>query len=541
MTIRSFDVPLSKLSLDRVNVRKTDIEPSQAFISSLKEKGQIEPLIVRPDGKSDKYLIVNGGMRFRAFQQLLKDKSIAADHPVHVIVREESDGDAVDTSLATSIVRRRLHPVDELEAFVALDLPAADIAKRYGMKEKDVLKVLALGGLAKPIRDAWRDGKIREDDAQAFTLQPDLKEQEALFNRLKKAGRLWGNLITASIVGGDDGALSAQLLALVGQKDYEAAGGKVNRSLFDDGDIAVSDKPLLKTLADAALKKRCDALTAKGWGWADAVQPYGSLPSEARWQWGPYGKADMKPDAKKGVIIEIDHKGSISYHYGAMKPQSRAAAEKKAKAKKAGGGKAAPVLSNALALRLSEQGTKAAANAICEVDHKIALAALIAGFACAQFNSPVKVDDNGYELGRKSYQPKNRTGKFSAEFEAAKKLKLEKQLDQLALIVGRSLDLRVMDKFHGGDKANIESKALVESLGASFIAQAQKAFDAKDYFSSISKTLALKAIEEAVSKDQAQKLASKKSAEIAAFALANVPKTGWLPPQLRNAAYKAKR
>jgi ParB family chromosome partitioning protein len=65
----------------------------------------------------------------------------------------------------------------------------------------------------------------------------------------------------------------------------------------------------------------------------------------------------------------------------------------------------------------------------------------------------------------------------------------------------------------------------------------RKAFDPKGYFAGVSKGLALAAITEGVNADEARKVSNKKKGEIAKAALANVPKTGWLPKELRTAHY----
>jgi hypothetical protein len=65
----------------------------------------------------------------------------------------------------------------------------------------------------------------------------------------------------------------------------------------------------------------------------------------------------------------------------------------------------------------------------------------------------------------------------------------------------------------------------------------RKAFDAADYFAGAPKSFTIAAISEAVSADQARKLAGKKRSEIAKFATVNLVKTGWLPKLMRAAHY----
>ena len=72
---------------------------------------------------------------------------------------------------------------------------------------------------------------------------------------------------------------------------------------------------------------------------------------------------------------------------------------------------------------------------------------------------------------------------------------------------------------------------------AVFNAAIAKRFDAENYFSSAPKGFVLKAIGEAINPDEARRINAKSKAEIWKFALANIPKTGWLPKELRTVHY----
>lgn len=118
-------VPLITLAVDQVaNVRKTGRGAEPLFVASIRAKGIIEPLTVRKNG--DGYKVVNGGKRLAALQFMATSGGTAAgvpvddNYPVPVIVRDEDDREARDTSLITNVVRAGMHPVDEYEAFAAL-------------------------------------------------------------------------------------------------------------------------------------------------------------------------------------------------------------------------------------------------------------------------------------------------------------------------------------------------------------------------------------------------------------------------------------
>lgn len=60
------DIPIGKLKIDEMNIRD-DVNPDDELISSIKNQGIIEPLVVRPDG--DGYGIVCGSRRYTASLQ----------------------------------------------------------------------------------------------------------------------------------------------------------------------------------------------------------------------------------------------------------------------------------------------------------------------------------------------------------------------------------------------------------------------------------------------------------------------------------------
>jgi ParB family chromosome partitioning protein len=255
--LQQIEVPLSKLKPDPANVRKTDVEPSKQFVASIREEGILEALTVRPNEEG--YLVTNGGKRLAALNILLEEKAIAADYPVPCVLREGDDKTARNISLAVNYMREDVHPVDEFEAFADLvkdGMSPDDIGKKYGLKKTEVDQVLALGNLAPEIRRAWREDKIEEDAARAFTLEPDQKRQSELFKSIGKKQGLHRWTIRSAILGQDqkrDG-----MIAFVGLDAYKKAGGATTRDLFvegkDDADL-VTDLQLLKKLYDGKLTR----------------------------------------------------------------------------------------------------------------------------------------------------------------------------------------------------------------------------------------------------------------------------------------------
>lgn len=527
-------VPLSKLSIDPVNVRHgADPKFSDAFAASIRHKGLLQPLLVRPDGNGKgRYLIIDGGMRFSALQRLLEEKAIKHDYMVPVSVREQTDTEARDTSLTTAVIHQPLHPVDKFEAFARLrsdGLSVPEIARRYGTVDREVEKSLALGALAPEVRKAWRAGDIDAERAKIFTLEPDHQRQAKVLGQLKKSGQIRNDYLVREKIIGDRNSGGA-FLNYVTPAVYEAAGGKIHRDLFGTDDT-VEDPALLKRLADEKLQKKCESLLADGWAWVSSAS---ELPSNARYMWGrlhtPKGQYTADQKATRGAIIELNDNGTLDIAYGMEKPG--AAKSGKGKAEKSKPKTTAGVISNLLMQRMSEWLTRAAQAAL-PTDIDLALAALCAGFGA---DKVVKVDQRGHIGSGKASAPltKGNFGKLLAQFSRQTR---DQNLAHLAKVAGIAVDMVVN---HAGSPPlkKTETAALCAAIPAKVMnEELRKAFDARNYFDSVSRALALEAITEAVNADEARRLQGKTKGEVAGFAVTNVPKTGWLPKEMRTANY----
>ena len=471
----------------------------------------------------------------------------------------------------------------------------AEIAARYATTEKVVRQSLALGRLAPKVREAWRAGEINAESAQTFTLEPDTKRQEQILTNLQKRQELDPYSVRHALVGNQRGGDhdSAKLVAFVGIEAYEKAGGKVMRDLFK-GKHGVSNPALAKKLADEKLKAECDRLVSEGWAWASPAE---ELPYD-RWHWiqieakpkyepgekeriaeidarlkklqndefadddeddyddleeektdivaRAHGRAyTSEQKAKSGCEVSISRKGELQIKYGVVKPADKKNLEtrelprseqEKRKKKQAAAG-----LSNALAQRLSEQLTFAIGAALAK-NPKIAIPALIAGFAVGE---PVVVVERGlktkkatpYASGVGELRRGARKGNFASVFQGLIDAGEAQQRDSLAAIAAAALDFQVL---HADLKplADKNIAALCTALEAKAVnAAVREQFDAKDYFAGINSTMRLQAILEACGEDARERASKLKKDQQAKFAIDNVPKTGWLPPELRTSHY----
>ncbi|UEM09035.1 ParB N-terminal domain-containing protein [Bradyrhizobium barranii subsp. barranii] len=553
--------------------------------------GLIENLIVKEAGGGF-YAIANGNRRLKALHMIDGE---GAELPIGCTLHQVDETKAFEYSLTTAITAEQLHPVDQYEAFALLEergKSEEEIAQQYGLSAKQVLQALALGRLSPKIRQAWRAGDLVAEAAQAFTLALDHKTQDKVFEKLSKGGGRVQHWSVKRELGAD--ALDrdvAQLVEFIGADAYRARGGVLTEDLFGSSHI-VSDEALLKQMARDVLTAKCEELRADGWAWAEIVT---DLPQGARW-WPkpeirklPYEGDELERrtraeatateleesdewndsmhdeldrlrievetidsavrmrafDAKKrktlGCIVDVEE-GKLTVLYGIKKPENAKlskgdpeAAKRVQAAAPAAKGNAAdePEISNALLHRLSVQLTKAAATALIQDEH-LALSVLLAGFGCYEGDG-IKVSANG--LGRRG----NDRSILGAEemkkaLPLAMAMKPAERISLLAQIAADALDFQncALDQ----DDRHDGALAICGAIDAKLFNPAMRgAFDAKDYFGGVSKALCLKAIEEAMGADMSRQQGKKQKTDIVAFAIENVPTTGWLPPQLRHKGY----
>ncbi len=108
---------------------------------SIKEKGIIQPLIVRRKDKGDGYELIAGERRWRAAK-------LAGLKDVPVVVKDVSKADRLEMALIENIQRQDLNPVEEAEAYQRLleefRLTQSQVAQRVGKERSTVANALRL-------------------------------------------------------------------------------------------------------------------------------------------------------------------------------------------------------------------------------------------------------------------------------------------------------------------------------------------------------------------------------------------------------------
>jgi ParB family transcriptional regulator, chromosome partitioning protein len=143
----------------------------EALAQSIREKGILQPLLVRPiDDAATPYELVAGERRWRAAQRV-------GLHEVPATVREVADSDALEIALVENLQREDLSPLDEAEAYSRLarefGRSQANVAEAVGKSRSHVANMVRLLGLPEPVRRLLDEGALTTGHARALLAASD--------------------------------------------------------------------------------------------------------------------------------------------------------------------------------------------------------------------------------------------------------------------------------------------------------------------------------------------------------------------------------
>lgn len=175
-------IKLSQITLSSTNPRKTfDEEAIEELAESIKEKGVITPVLVRPLGKNT-YELVCGERRYRA-STLVKDAP-TVDGKIPAYIREMSDEEALELQITENLQRKDVHPMEEAVGFLSLlesGRDAQEIAHRVGKSVHFVNQRLKLNSLNGGWQRVFYHNKMSLTDAlKVAMLTPE--QQEEVYN-----------------------------------------------------------------------------------------------------------------------------------------------------------------------------------------------------------------------------------------------------------------------------------------------------------------------------------------------------------------------
>lgn len=266
-------IALDKLDRDPRNVRKTYRKDGiEELAANIRADGYrlLQNIVVRKGDKRGRFFVIAGERRRLALNLLAEAGEIAKDFAVDARLRDEAD--ATGISLAENIMREDMHPVDQYEAFKALDeegVPVADIAVRFATTETIVKRRLALARVSPALLDLYRNEQMNYEQLSAFTVSDDHDEQLRVWDSLPAWNRN-AYTIKASLRSDAISATDKRMRLIGGMEAYEQAGGAVKRDLFDERSQGyATDVALVERLAAEKLEAVATGLKAEGWAWVE--------------------------------------------------------------------------------------------------------------------------------------------------------------------------------------------------------------------------------------------------------------------------------
>lgn len=158
-------LPIDLLKASPNNPRKTFAEEDlDDLAKSIREKGLLQPIVVRPVANGD-YEIVAGERRWRAAQR-------ASVHDVPVLIRDLSDGEALEIALIENIQRSDLNALEEGRAYGLLleqfNYTQQQLADSIGKSRSHIANTLRLLNLPQKVRDQIEQGQLTAGHARAL-------------------------------------------------------------------------------------------------------------------------------------------------------------------------------------------------------------------------------------------------------------------------------------------------------------------------------------------------------------------------------------
>jgi len=156
-------IPLSEIHPDKNQPRKFfDDDSLKELTESVREKGVLQPIMVRPNGNG--YILVCGERRFRASVSV--QAAFKTRNEIPAVVRNLTDEEALEIQFIENIQRSDVHPMDEATTFKQMmeskvhPYSIADIAAKINKPESYVAHRLVLNNLLPSLQKEFWAGKF---------------------------------------------------------------------------------------------------------------------------------------------------------------------------------------------------------------------------------------------------------------------------------------------------------------------------------------------------------------------------------------------
>ncbi|MAU57549.1 MAG: ParB/RepB/Spo0J family partition protein [Hyphomicrobiales bacterium] len=159
-------LPIEKIQANKQNPRSVFSEDELVDLAnSIKEKGIVQPIIVRELNNAESYEVIAGERRWRAAQ-------IAQLDNVPAIIKNLSDVDALEIAIIENVQRSNLSPIDEATGYQRLidiyNYTQEDLAQVIGKSRSYIANILRLNNLPAKVKNYLSSGQLTIGHARAL-------------------------------------------------------------------------------------------------------------------------------------------------------------------------------------------------------------------------------------------------------------------------------------------------------------------------------------------------------------------------------------
>ena len=174
------DVSVARIKSGRYQPRiDFNEEKQQDLTASIKEKGVVQPIIIRP--VNGDYELIAGERRLRAVKSLGIEKLPA-------IVKDVDDEQAFELSIIENIQRENLNPIEEAKAYAKLSdefgLTQDEVARKVGKNRATVANTLRLLKLPDGIQEDIMASRVTVGHAKVLLMLLGSKAQKKLRDQI---------------------------------------------------------------------------------------------------------------------------------------------------------------------------------------------------------------------------------------------------------------------------------------------------------------------------------------------------------------------
>ncbi|MBX7249220.1 MAG: ParB/RepB/Spo0J family partition protein [Caulobacteraceae bacterium] len=168
--VRHLPIELIRANADQPR-KHFDADELQSLADSIRARGVIQPIIVRPrKGADNEFEIVAGERRWRAAQ-------LAGLHQMPVIVRTLGDTEVSELAMIENVQRADLNPVEEAMGYQVLQSRGGynqnELAQIVGKSRSHVTNTLRILDMPQQVRDHLIAGRLTAGHARAIASAAD--------------------------------------------------------------------------------------------------------------------------------------------------------------------------------------------------------------------------------------------------------------------------------------------------------------------------------------------------------------------------------